>query len=81
MFISVINRQFRRLRRSSDGIVPYSSSYLEGAQSEIDVQTGHPVTRSLKTEEEVVRILKLNLGGWSTSLSGAETNSTTMKLR
>jgi hypothetical protein len=74
MFISVIDRQFRRLRRSSDGIVPYSSSYLEGAQSEIDVQTGHTVTHSPKTEEEVVRILKLNLGGSSTSLSGEETN-------
>jgi hypothetical protein len=47
--------------RSSDGIVAYSSSYLEGAESELDVQTGHTVTHSPKTEEEVLRILKLNL--------------------
>jgi hypothetical protein len=46
--------------RSSDGIVAYSSSYLEGAESELDVQTGHTVTHSPKTEEEVLRILKLN---------------------
>ncbi|HZC34211.1 MAG TPA: alpha/beta fold hydrolase, partial [Chthoniobacterales bacterium] len=47
--------------RSSDGIVAYSSSYLEGAESELDVQTGHTVTHSPKTEEEVLRVLKLNL--------------------
>ena len=46
--------------RSSDGIVAYSSSYLDGAESELDVQTGHTVTHSPKTEEEVLRILKLN---------------------
>ncbi len=39
----------------------YSSSYLEGAESELDVKTGHTVTHSPKTEEEVLRILKLNL--------------------
>jgi len=47
--------------RSSDGIVAYSSSHLDGAESELDVKTGHTVTHSLKTEEEVLRILKLNL--------------------
>jgi len=67
-------RHGSNVRRSSDGIVPYSSSYLEGAQSELDVQTGHTVTHSPKTEEEVLRILKLNLGGSSTSLSGEEAN-------
>jgi hypothetical protein len=67
-------RHGSNVRRSSDGIVPYSSSYLEGAQSELDVQTGHTVTHSPETEEEVLRILKLNLGGSSTSLSGEETN-------
>jgi hypothetical protein len=49
------------LTRSSDGIVAYSSSYLAGAESELDVPTGHTVTHSPKTEEEVLRILKLNL--------------------
>ena len=67
-------RHGSNLRRSSDGIVPYSSSYLEGAQSELDVQTGHTVTHSPKTEEEVLRILKLNLHASRTSLSGEETN-------
>ena len=46
---------------SSDGIVAYSSSYLDGAESELDVQTVHTVTHSPKTEEEVLRILKLDL--------------------
>jgi pimeloyl-ACP methyl ester carboxylesterase len=67
-------RHGSNVRRSSDGIVPYSSSYLEGAQSELDVQTGHTVTHSPKTEEEVRRILKLNLGASRTSLSGEKTN-------
>jgi hypothetical protein len=40
--------------------VLYSSSHLDGAESEFDVQTGHTVTHSPKTEE-VLRILKLNL--------------------
>jgi hypothetical protein len=51
------------VRGSSDGIVAYSSSHLEGAASELAVNTGHTVTHSPKTEEEVVRILKLNLRG------------------
>jgi hypothetical protein len=55
-------RHGSNVRRSSDGIVAYSSSYLEGAESELDVPTGHTVTHSPKTEEEVLRILKLNLG-------------------
>jgi alpha/beta hydrolase family protein len=54
-------RHGSNVRRSSDGIVAYSSSYLDGAESELDVQTGHTVTHSPKTEEEVLRILKLNL--------------------
>jgi PGAP1-like protein len=49
------------VRNSSDGIVAYSSSHLEGAESELDVQTGHTVTSSPKTESEVLRILNLHL--------------------
>ena len=56
-------RHGSNVRRSSDGIVAYSSSHLEGAESELDVQTGHTVTHSPKTEQEVLRILKLNLQG------------------
>jgi hypothetical protein len=54
-------RHGSNVRRSSDGIVAYSSSHLDGAESELDVKTGHTVTHSPKTEEEVLRILKLNL--------------------
>jgi pimeloyl-ACP methyl ester carboxylesterase len=55
-------RHGSNVRRSSDGIVAYSSSHLDGAESELDVKTGHTVTHSPKTEEEVLRILELNLG-------------------
>ncbi|MBV8970639.1 MAG: hypothetical protein JO331_16500 [Verrucomicrobia bacterium] len=54
-------RHGSKVRRSSDGIVAYSSSHLDGAESELDVKTGHSVTHSPKTEEEVLRILELNL--------------------
>jgi pimeloyl-ACP methyl ester carboxylesterase len=54
-------RHGSNVRRSSDGIVAYSSSHLDGAESELDVKTGHTVTHSPKTEEEVLRILELNL--------------------
>src|SRR6516164_6632910 len=54
-------RHGSNVKRSSDGIVAYSSSHLDGAESELDVKTGHTVTHSPKTEEEVLRILKLNL--------------------
>ena len=39
-------RHGSNVRRSSDGIVAYSSSHLDGAESELDVQTGHTVTQS-----------------------------------
>jgi len=42
-------------------VLAYSSSHLDGAESELDVKTGHPVTHSPKTEEEVLRIQELNL--------------------
>jgi pimeloyl-ACP methyl ester carboxylesterase len=61
-------RRGSNLARSSDGIVAYSSSYLEGAESELDVQTGHTVTHSPKAEEEVLRILTLNLQSGDHSL-------------
>ena len=54
-------RHGSNVRRSSDGIVAYSSSHLDGAESELGVKTGHTVTHSPKTEEEVLRILGLNL--------------------
>ena len=47
---------------SSDGIVPYWSSRLEGVESEKIVPAGHSVQSSQECADEVKRILKLHLG-------------------
>jgi len=49
-------------RDSSDGIVPYWSSHLEGARSEKIVPAGHTLTGHPETLQEVSRILKVHLG-------------------
>jgi hypothetical protein len=67
-------RHGSNVRRSSDGIVAYSSSYLQGAQPELDVRTGHTVTHSPRTEEEVLRILRLNLRSSRISLAAVKTH-------
>jgi pimeloyl-ACP methyl ester carboxylesterase len=46
---------------SSDGIVPYWSSHLEGAKSELIVNSDHGAQYNPETIREVERILKLNL--------------------
>jgi pimeloyl-ACP methyl ester carboxylesterase len=46
---------------SSDGIVPYWSSHLAGAQSELIVNSGHDAEYNPQAIREVERILKLNL--------------------
>jgi pimeloyl-ACP methyl ester carboxylesterase len=43
---------------SSDGVVPYWSSHLDGAQSELIVPSGHAAPRNPEAIEEVKRILK-----------------------
>ena len=43
--------------QSSDGIVGYSSSHLDGAESELIVPTGHDVQTHQKTETEIQRLL------------------------
>jgi pimeloyl-ACP methyl ester carboxylesterase len=45
---------------SSDGIVPYWSSHLDGAESEIIVPSGHNAHQNPQAIEEVGRILKLH---------------------
>ena len=45
----------------SDGVVPYASSHLDGAASEVIVQSGHSVHRSPAAMKEVLRILLLHL--------------------
>jgi pimeloyl-ACP methyl ester carboxylesterase len=46
---------------SSDGVVPYWSSHLDGAQSEKIVPSGHPAHQNPRGMDEVDRILRLNL--------------------
>ena len=45
----------------SDGVVPYSSSHLNGAASEVIVHSGHSVHRSPAAMRELLRILRLHL--------------------
>jgi hypothetical protein len=48
---------------SSDGIVPYWSSHLDGAESEIIIPSGHWTNQHPQGIEEVKRILYLHLRG------------------
>lgn len=43
---------------SSDGVVGYWSSHLEGAESELIVPTGHDAQAYPGTEQEIIRILR-----------------------
>jgi len=43
----------------SDGVVPYWSSHMEGAQSELIVPSDHPAHQNPQAIQEVRRILKL----------------------
>src|SRR4029077_6474310 len=47
--------------KSSDGIVPYWSSHLNGAKSELIVHSGHGAQYDPEAIREVERILKGNL--------------------
>lgn len=46
---------------SSDGVVPYWSSHLDGAKSELIVNSDHSALRNPEAIREVARILKKNL--------------------
>jgi pimeloyl-ACP methyl ester carboxylesterase len=46
---------------SSDGVVPYWSSHLDGAQSELIVDSGHDAQMNPEATHEVARILKENV--------------------
>ena len=50
------------LADSSDGVVPYWSSHLDGAQSEVIVPGPHGACQLPETIAELDRILRLNLG-------------------
>jgi hypothetical protein len=47
---------------SSDGVVPYWSSHLDSAQSELIVPTDHGAMKNPKTIAEIHRILLLQIG-------------------
>ena len=47
--------------QGSDGVVPYWSSHLAGAQSELIVHSGHEVIDNSDAMREVIRILHLEL--------------------
>jgi hypothetical protein len=46
---------------SSDGVVPYPSSHLDGASSEMVVRSGHSACENPDAQREVIRILRLEL--------------------
>lgn len=48
---------------SSDGVVPYNSSHLQGADSEIVVRSWHSVQETPQAILEIRRILRLHLQG------------------
>ena len=48
--------------KGNDGVVQYSSAYLDGATSELVVRSGHSTQGTPETIEEVRRILRLHIG-------------------
>ena len=55
---SVIGQQHSGpANRGSDGVVPYWSSHLDGASSELFVHSGHNVISNPEAIREVIRIL------------------------
>ena len=55
------NTKQRGVPGGSDGVVPYSSSHLDGAVSEVVVQSGHSVQQNPLAIQEIKRILKEHL--------------------
>ena len=62
---------------SSDGVVPYWSSHMDGAKSELIVSSGHGAHQNPKAIQEVRRILVLNLGHIPRERPEPRFNSTT----
>ncbi len=60
---------------SSDGVVPYWSSHLPGAQSELIVNSDHGAQYDPQAIQEVERILKLNLSHSAFRRSGQSTRA------
>ena len=51
------------LAQSSDGVVPYASAHLDGAESERAVPSGHSVQETPGAIMELRRILRLDMEG------------------
>ena len=65
---------------SSDGVVPYWSSHMPGAQSELIVPSDHSAPRNPEAIAEVRRILRLHLKSGSESSRGpARTEETDLR--
>jgi hypothetical protein len=61
-FHSIIgNEEKRGVPGGSDGVVPYSSSHLENAVSEVVVKSDHSVQQNPLAIQEIKRILKLHI--------------------
>jgi pimeloyl-ACP methyl ester carboxylesterase len=56
------------LRSSSDGVVPYVSAHLDGAASELVVESGHGVHQTAQAIAEIKRILRERPGTFADSL-------------
>src|SRR5262249_2330064 len=61
----------------SDGVVPYWSSHLPGAQSELIVRSGHGVIDNPDAIREVIRILHLQRAQEKTGQSTTKTETKT----
>ena len=62
VFHSIIGDQERADHPGgTDGVVPYSSSHLDNAASEVIVHSGHSIHRSPAAMRELLRILRLHL--------------------
>jgi pimeloyl-ACP methyl ester carboxylesterase len=55
-----VHKPTEPLASSSDGVVPYASAHLEGAESELAVPSGHSVQETPAAILEVRRILRLH---------------------
>ena len=63
-FHSIIgNRGIDKGTKSTDGVVDYKSSHLEGAESEKIVPAGHNLIANPATVAEIKRILEENIAG------------------
>lgn len=61
------------LERSSDGVVPYASSHLAGADSEQVIASGHSVQNTPESIIEIRRIMHLHLKQPARAITGQAT--------